>query len=77
MYGYYENLAEKLLRSYEELKNKRRRGAIAVRRAFYNSTVYRQYFDTEEPLQIYWHWQSEAEIPWVARSFAGQSYRNI
>ena len=53
MYGYYENLAEKVLRSYEELKNKRRRGAIAVRRAFYNSTVYRRYLDTEEPLQIY------------------------
>ena len=53
MYGYYEYLAERAVRTYDELSSKRRRSAIAIRRLFYNSSVYRRYFETEEPLQIY------------------------
>ena len=53
MYGYYEYLAERAVRTYDDLLNKRRRGAIAVRRMVYNSNFYRRYFETEEPLQIY------------------------
>ena len=53
MYGYYEYLAERAVRTYDDLLNRRRRGAIAVRRLVYNSNFYRHYFETEEPLQIY------------------------
>ena len=53
LYTYYERLAERTVRSCEDLFYKRKRAAVAVRRLVYNSNFYRRYFDTEEALQIY------------------------